>query len=356
MTTDPKDHPKQRRRAPTAFKLSDENVRFEETFSQEPLRHEAMVVPDPLDPTETAPTLAPEPTPRKSRWGRILSIGAGGLLSLGLGLAVDSLIRDLFSRYEWLGWTGVALLGLATLGLLGFVIKEWRGLKQLARIDHLQQALQQAADTDNRTHAIQALEDLMSLYGDRPETTHGRQKLHGHMREIIDGRDLVKLAERDLMAPLDARATKIVMESAKRVSVVTAISPRALIDIGIVFYENLRIVSRISRLYGGRPGVFGFLRLTRQVAAHLALTGGMAAGDHFVEQFIGQGLAARLSARLGEGVVNGYLTSRIGVAAIQTCRPSPFIATKGPALSDFVSELMRTSPGTKKPDTAPPPN
>ncbi|MDD7910417.1 TIGR01620 family protein [Pseudovibrio exalbescens] len=347
MSMDPQDTRKGRRRAPTAFKLNAENVRLEDAIVEEPLRHEAMIVPDQDDTFDDRQAIAPEPKPPKSRWGRVLTIGAGGLLSLGIGLAIDSLIRDLFARYEWLGWTGVALLVLASLGLVGFIIKEWRGLSRLSQIDHLQDKLKAAAENNNAKAATSALNELMSLYADRPETAHGRKTLQGHMQEIIDGRDLVKLAERDLLAPLDARATKIVMESAKRVSVVTAISPRAIIDIGIVFYENLRVVSRISRLYGGRPGVLGFMRLTRHVATHLAVTGGMAAGDHFVEQFIGQGLAARLSARLGEGVVNGYLTSRIGVAAIQTCRPSPFIATKGPALTDFISEIMRSSEKAK---------
>ncbi len=70
----------------------------------------------------------------------------------------------------------------------------------------------------------------------------------------------------------------------------------------------------------------------------------MAAGDSLLEQFIGQGLAAKLSARLGEGLVNGFLTARIGVAAIQTCRPAPFIATKGPTLPELMSEITKTAP------------
>jgi putative membrane protein len=47
----------------------------------------------------------------------------------------------------------------------------------------------------------------------------------------------------------------------------------------------------------------------------------MAAGDSIVQQILGHGVAARLSARLGEGVVNGMLTARVGIAAIEVCRP-----------------------------------
>jgi putative membrane protein len=58
---------------------------------------------------------------------------------------------------------------------------------------------------------------------------------------------------------------------------------------------------------------------------------------------LGHGVAARLSARLGEGVINGILTARIGIAAIAVCRPVPFIATKGPSVSDFMGELLSSA-------------
>ena len=85
--------------------------------------------------------------------------------------------------------------------------------------------------------------------------------------------------------------------------------------------------------------MLGFLRLARAAIAHLAITGGMAAGDSILQQFIGHGIAARLSARLGEGVVNGLLTARIGIAAIDVCRPLPFVIGRRPRLSDVMSEL-----------------
>ncbi len=60
---------------------------------------------------------------------------------------------------------------------------------------------------------------------------------------------------------------------------------------------------------------------------------------------MGQGLAAKLSARLGEGVINGILTARIGLAAIAVCRPLPFAARKAPTLREVAGGLF-----SKKPD------
>ncbi|MBV9426520.1 MAG: DUF697 domain-containing protein, partial [Bradyrhizobiaceae bacterium] len=76
------------------------------------------------------------------------------------------------------------------------------------------------------------------------------------------------------------------------------------------------------------------IRLFRHVIAHLAMTGGMAAGDSLIQQVLGHGVAAKLSARLGEGVLNGLLTARLGLAAIEVARPLPFAALERPALTN----------------------
>ncbi len=129
------------------------------------------------------------------------------------------------------------------------------------------------------------------------------------------------------------------MASAKRVAVVTAISPRAVVDLLFVGSEILRLIRGLATLYGGRPGTIGFFRLARATVAHLAVTGGMAAGDLLVQQILGHGIAARLSARLGEGVVNGLLTARVGIAAVDVCRPLPFINGTPPRLADVLAAL-----------------
>jgi putative membrane protein len=72
---------------------------------------------------------------------------------------------------------------------------------------------------------------------------------------------------------------------------------------------------------------------------HLAVTGAVSLGDSVVQQMIGQGVAAKISARFGEGFVNGIMTTRFGIVAMEVARPMPFRARKRPSLSDFLSEL-----------------
>ena len=61
---------------------------------------------------------------------------------------------------------------------------------------------------------------------------------------MMDAAEILRLSERTLVAPLDPLARRIVAASAKRVSVVTAVSPGALIDMLFVAGENLRMLRR----------------------------------------------------------------------------------------------------------------
>jgi putative membrane protein len=321
-------------RPPAAFDLSE--VRYE---------------PEDLYPPEEAGELVPAqadmPAKRPRRWLRLFLAAASALVAMALGLAVDTLIRDLFARHDWLGWTGLVLAGLAGFALLAVVGGEIVSIVRLRRIDRIRDRATAASEKDDREAALAVTADLIALYRARPDTARGRARLQSQRREIIDGHDLMGLAETELLGDLDAKARRIVVASAKRVALVTAVSPRAVVDLAFVAVEILRLIRRMAVLYAGRPGTLGFLRLARATLTHLAVTGGMAAGDSIVQQVLGHGLAARISARLGEGVVNGLLTARIGIAAAEVCRPLAYREGKPPRLAD-VTAVLRPLGGTER--------
>jgi putative membrane protein len=101
------------------------------------------------------------------------------------------------------------------------------------------------------------------------------------------------------------------------------------------------MIRQLAWLYGGRPGALGMIRLMQHVIANLAITGGIAASDSMIQQMLGHGIAAKLSQRLGEGILNGLLTARLGLAAIEVTRPLPFMALPRPALADLAKDLLR---------------
>eukprot|EP00752_Nemacystus_decipiens_P019417 g17473.t1 len=168
-------------------------------------------------------------------------------------------------------------------------------------------------------------------------------------RGVMDAQDLIVIAEETLMEPLDREAVRLASSASRRVSLVTALSPRALVDIAMVAFQCISLTRQIAELYGARPGFLGGMRLIRHMIAHLAITGGIAATEGLVSQVLGHSVAARLSTRLGEGVINGLLTARVGVAAIAVMRPMPYIASGGPTLSE-VTRGMASLGGDSKLD------
>jgi len=324
-------------RKPTAFRLDDLTTVSADYVPGVGARAVLTPEADPFAESDTA-VILPR---RRIRWGRLLIGGLSGLLALALGLAVDALIRDLFSRNDALGWLGIALAALAVLGAVAIAIREIVGLLRIRAVTAIHAGAVAAIASDDRNAARKIARDVTALYDRRPETARGRAALAGHIAEIIDGRDLIGLAETELMLPIDEAARRLVLSAAKRVALVTTVSPRALVDVLFVAVQILRLIRQLAQLYAGRPGTLGFLRLTRAALTHLAVTGGIAASDPLVQQILGHGIAARLSARLGEGVINGLLTARVGIAAIEVCRPLPFVNGNPPRLGDVMAELRR---------------
>ena len=113
-----------------------------------------------------------------------------------------------------------------------------------------------------------------------------------------------------------------------------------------VLWECVRLIRRIAGVYGGRPGTLGLFRLLKAVVSHLAVTGSIAVGDTLLQQFVGHGLAGRLSTKLGEGVVNGLMTARIGLSAMDVCRPLPFLKEERPRLKDLAGDLANFRGGS----------
>jgi putative membrane protein len=298
-----------------------------------------------LDALTPPPALAQK---KRFSFAAVLTGALGALVSLALGLWADNLIRTLFDRAPWLGWVALGVTVLGAFALIAIVMREALALRRLASVQNLRdEAAKAAADNDVRA-AKAAVGKLVSIADTLPATAKGRALLHDLRDDVIDGRDLIRLTEIELLRPLDRQARDMILAASKRVSIVTAVSPRALVDIGYVVFESARLIRRLSELYGGRPGTLGFLRLTRNVIAHLAVTGTVAMGDSIIQQLVGHGLAAKLSARLGEGVINGLMTARIGISAMDLVRPFPFNAERRPNIGDFIGDLARIG-GAKKP-------
>jgi len=113
-----------------------------------------------------------------------------------------------------------------------------------------------------------------------------------------------------------------------------------LADVLVALSSNVSMIRRIAAGYGGRAGFLGSWRLLKGVAAHLIATGAVAIGDDMIGSMVGGGALSKVSRRFGEGVINGTLTARVGVAAMEICRPMPFAVLKRPKASTIVKSAL----------------
>lgn len=302
---------------------------------------EAPPVSDKTLPTgqamQAAATLAARRPSRLARWfWRLL----GAVITFFVSVAAWDFVTSLVQRNVYLGWAALVLIGLFVLVCLAILIKEWAALARLARIEHLHgEAARVTAEAD-LTGARALTDRLIALYAGREETRWGRERLAERKAEAFDADTLLATAEDTLLVPLDAEARREVESAARQVAMVTALVPLAFADVIAALTANLRMIRRIAEIYGGRSGTLGSWRLVRAVMTHLVATGAVAVGDDLISSVGGGTILSRLSRRFGEGLVNGALTARVGVAAMEVCRPLPFSAKKRPRVTRLVQRAL----------------
>ncbi len=258
-----------------------------------------------------------------------LAAGAA-LLSLGLGVAAWDFAARLVERAPLLGWLATGLAAVLAGALLLWAGREALGYRRVRRLDALRARAEAALVSGDLAEARAVAAAVAGLYAAQDATI-----------EALDAEAVIEGAEAHLLIGLDARAQREIEASARQVAMATALIPLAFADVAAALVANLRMIRRIAELYGGRPGAFGNWRLARAVAGHLMATGMVAVGDDLIGSVAGGGLVSKLSRRFGEGVVNGALTARVGLAAMELCRPLPFRMGRKPGVSALTATALK---------------
>ncbi len=249
-------------------------------------------------------------------------------------------IFGLVARNPALGWAATALLGAFLIVCLAILLREWAALARLQKIDALHTEADRVAAENDLAGARQLVSRLSAFYAGREDMRWGRQRLSEAESDTLDADTLLGAAEDTLLRPLDDFARREIETASRQVATVTALVPLAFADVLVALTANIRMIRRIAEIYGGRSGALGAWRLTRTVVTHLVATGAVAVGDDLISSVGGGHLLAKISRRFGEGLVNGALTARVGVAAIDVCRPLPFRVAERPRVTQLVRRAL----------------
>ncbi|MFN3274594.1 MAG: YcjF family protein [Paracoccus sp. (in: a-proteobacteria)] len=346
-----------RRRGPVLISLPDEPKARPDAASA------ARTNPADAPPVDAADPALPRPRTmemvtrlvgaRPSRLTRLFLGSGAALVSFLVAVAALDFVDRLLTSYPLLGWIATALFAAFTLAALGMAFREWWGWRRFRKIDAIQRQAGAALSDDSFDSARAVTDQLVALYADRPELEWNRQRLAERRPDMFDARALLTLAETELLAGLDQQARREIEAAARTVAATTALVPLALADVAAALAANLRMIRRMAEIYGGRAGAIGGWRLARTVITHLIATGAVAAGDDLVQTVAGGGVLAKLSRRFGEGLVNGALTARVGIAAMEVCRPLPFMVQPRPRVGNLLSRGLRGLFGSAPEETRP---
>lgn len=286
---------------------------------------------------QMAAGLAARKPSRLMRWFWSLAVALVGAFA---SIAFWDFVTGLIERNPVLGWGVTALSAAFFLVLAAICLREIAALGRLGRLEGLRHAADSAREGEDLRAARRVTDRLVALYKGREDTRWGRDRFAELQGDQMDAASLLSLADIEILTPLDVAASRHVEAAARQVATVTALVPLALADVAAALTANLRMIRAIAEVYGGRSGFLGGWRLTRAVMAHLVATGAVAVGDDLLEPVLGGSIIGKLSRRFGEGLVNGALTARVGVAAMEVCRPLPFETGKKPKSRDIIKRSL----------------
>ncbi len=216
--------------------------------------------------------------------------------------------------------------------------KEYKAIQLLQNINHLQQFYSQENATSLTTHN-QHFQQLLQLYQYKPAYVPLIQEYQLAQQAHHDQEDNFILFQRIILTPLDEKAQHIILKYSSQTAIAISVSPMASLDMLFSLWRNLRMIREIAKLYGVHPGIFGSLQLAKAVTLNLVFTGVSELVTEAGSSVFAQSSGAIMSARLGQGLGAGILTAKVGLKALQYCRPIPL--TKEITLSQLIQHLRK---------------
>ena len=295
---------------------------------------------DPSLPATATPTLEPHETSRRPWLGLLL--GAGSLFAVGLlGLNAYDFAAGLFERSAWLGGAFSFLLGVAAIGAIGVVAREFLSLWKLGRVEDLRVEGERLMISEAHGQAEDFLRKVEKLYRDRQDLDEPIWRFHDQASDALNDRERLELFAHTVLSPIDRAAYQTVKASGRDIAVLTALTPIGAIDSLIVMVRTVSMMRGIAKLYGVRPGFTATLRLARRGLRNIVIAGVGELVSHAAVETAGASLLRVLSARAGQGAINGLLAARIGLSIMQLCRPMPFAKDDLPSLKKLRSEIFK---------------
>ena len=222
-------------------------------------------------------------------------------------------------------------------------IKEYKGLRQLRKNNQIRESFNHIIDKNN-TEAAQKLCEKIHAKLPCDLTAEYENNWVNIAKSELSACELVQLYDQQVLSEVDKRALNIITKYSTESVVLVAVSPVALIDMALLMWRNLRMLDDLAQLYGIHLSYWSRIRLIKQVFVNMAFVGATELVTDVGLELVGADLVGKISARFAQGIGAGMLSARLGINAMNACRPIPYTGAK-PKLSTLrkliVSKLTK---------------
>ncbi|WP_312584326.1 YcjF family protein [Atlantibacter sp.] len=275
--------------------------------------------------------------PKRSLWRRMVT---AGLALFGVSVVAQGVqwSMNAWQQQDWIALGGLAAGGLIVAAGVGAVATEWRRLHRLRERASERDEARELMTSHGMGKGRAFCEKLARQAG-LDQGHPALQRWYAAIHETHNDREIVELYAHLVQPVLDSQARREISRSAAESTLMIAVSPLALVDMAFIAWRNLRLINRIAALYGIELGYFSRIRLFRLVLLNIAFAGASEMVREIGMDWMSQDIAARLSGRVAQGIGAGLLTARLGIKAMELCRPLPWLDDK-PRLGDFRRQLL----------------
>ncbi|MGG4662360.1 YcjF family protein [Providencia vermicola] len=275
--------------------------------------------------------------PKRSFWRKLIGTAAG-IFAVSVVAQLGIWIHQSWVMQDWTALGTASAGGLIVIAGVGSIVGEWRRLYKLRERaeerDFARELLHSHGMGKGKDFCVK-LAKQSALSVQHPAV----QRWQGMLHDSHNDREVVELYSRMVQPILDEQARKEISRCSAESAIMIAVSPLAIVDMAFIAWRNIRLINRIAAIYGIELGYYSRIRLFRMVLINIAFAGASELIREVGMDWLSQDITARLSTRAAQGIGAGLLTARLGIKAMELCRPLPWIENK-PRLADFRHQLI----------------
>lgn len=271
----------------------------------------------------------------KSSW---LFKGALTVFAAIIGIELVDFFTTGFAESPIITSLYAALLSLIAIICAGTVFKEFSGLRQLKKQTALKEQLVELSEQQGHGQAGEVLAKVTNLLGNDLSVSQ-QEAWQATLTNDFQDDELIKLYSKQVLSETDQKVLAEIARSSSESVVLVALSPVALLDMMIMLWRNLRLIDKVSGLYGLKLGYWGRIKLIKQVIGNMLYAGASEVVADISVDALGADLLGKLSGRLAQGLGAGMLTARLGLKTMHMCRPVPF-DENAPRLSQVRAQIV----------------